>query len=223
MLTVVGVSGPVSCLSFLLSQTSVWVWALFVLDKVPSDPRLASNLISDWERPWTSDSPQRRDNRCLSPHPVFSIHVDCMEHVCFSVCAKYAHTLFPANVSNPLSVRVSPWFCKNSGEGGKGLKSSRTLTRWHFAWLHGSSLWVLCAGLLYSSGIMGRVPRACAKVWKLNRKRENFELQNAELNKCKTEINQPQDKRLGKIITQASLILCGTRDTSITFGKQIVS
>lgn len=47
VLTVVGVSGPVSCLSFLLSQTSVWVWALFVLDKVPSDPRLASNLISD--------------------------------------------------------------------------------------------------------------------------------------------------------------------------------
>lgn len=69
----------------------------------------------------------------------------------------------------------------------------------------------------------GHSARGLCKSLQAELKKENFELQNMKLNKCKTEINQHIDTRLGKSIMQASLILCGARDNSITFGKQFVS
>lgn len=97
----------------------------------------------------------------LSPRTVFKIHVGSTDLACFSVWAEYVHISFSASVPRPLSLPGSLRILERVVKNQSYLEASHTDTFAHFHW---SSHWVLCVGLFQASGIVGRVPRACAKV-----------------------------------------------------------
>lgn len=164
MPTVVGWSTLFPCLPFSFSEFCLGL-GFVCFRQNPKSPQLALNSLSSWKWPWVSDPPPCWDNRCLGPYPVFKVHVESTDLVRFSVCAEYVHTSFSANVLSPLRLPGSLRILERVVKTQSYLEASHMDT---FAQFHWSSYWVLCAGLFHASGIVGRVPGACAEVWKLN-------------------------------------------------------